>query len=163
MCIHIYIYICLCHWNYFKELTQVILGNNKSELGRSQSWCCYLESKGNLLLCSHLVVSDSEISWTAACQAFLSFTISLSLLKLMSIELTMPYNHFILCHPFLQIDHGARYVLTQILQRRKLKFTKENWTNFHSVQLNGIQLVMRFRLEWNSVPCQSLFRFPCCL
>ena len=35
--------------------------------------------------------------WTAACQASLSFTISLSLLKLMSIELVMPSNHHILC------------------------------------------------------------------
>ena len=31
--------------------------------------------------------------WTAACQASLSFTISWSLLKLMSIELMMPSNH----------------------------------------------------------------------
>ena len=38
--------------------------------------------------------------WTAACQASLSFTISQSLLKLMSIELVMPSNHLILCHPF---------------------------------------------------------------
>ena len=35
--------------------------------------------------------------WTAACQASLSFTISQSLLKLMSIESVMPSNHFILC------------------------------------------------------------------
>ena len=35
--------------------------------------------------------------WTAACQASLSFTISWSLLKLMSIELMMPSNHLILC------------------------------------------------------------------
>ena len=35
--------------------------------------------------------------WTAAHQASLSFTISQSLLKLMSIELVMPSNHFILC------------------------------------------------------------------
>ena len=35
-------------------------------------------------------------SWTAACQASLSFTISWSLLKLMSIELMMPSNHLIL-------------------------------------------------------------------
>ena len=34
----------------------------------------------------------------AACQASLPFTISLSLLRLMSIELTMPSNNFILCH-----------------------------------------------------------------
>ena len=39
--------------------------------------------------------------WTATCQASLSFTISRSLLKLMSIELLMPSNHLILCHPFL--------------------------------------------------------------
>ena len=37
--------------------------------------------------------------WTAAHQASLSFTISQSLLKLMSIESVMPSNHLILCHP----------------------------------------------------------------
>ena len=39
--------------------------------------------------------------WTAACQASLSFTISQSLLKLLSIELVMPSNHLILCRPLL--------------------------------------------------------------
>ena len=39
--------------------------------------------------------------WTAACQAALSFTISQSLLKPMSIESVMPSNHLILCHPLL--------------------------------------------------------------
>ena len=38
---------------------------------------------------------------TAAYQASLSFTISWNLLKLMSIELVMPSNHLILCHPFI--------------------------------------------------------------
>ena len=38
---------------------------------------------------------------TAACQASLSITNSHSLLKLMSIELVIPSNHLILCHPFL--------------------------------------------------------------
>ena len=46
-------------------------------------------------------VSDSAAPWTAAHQASLSFTISQSLLKLMSIELVMPFNHLILCHPLL--------------------------------------------------------------
>ena len=36
-----------------------------------------------------------------ACQASLSFTISKSLLKLMSIESVIPSNHPILCHPLL--------------------------------------------------------------
>ena len=39
--------------------------------------------------------------WTAVCQASLSITNSLSLLKLMSIELVMPSNHLILCDPLL--------------------------------------------------------------
>ena len=39
--------------------------------------------------------------WTAAHQASLSFTISQSLLKLMSIELVMPSNHLMLCCPLL--------------------------------------------------------------
>ena len=40
-------------------------------------------------------------TWTAAHQASLSLTISLSLLKLLSIELVMPSTHLILCHPLL--------------------------------------------------------------
>ena len=39
--------------------------------------------------------------WTAARQASLSITNSQSLLKLMPIELLMPSNHLILCHPLL--------------------------------------------------------------
>ena len=39
--------------------------------------------------------------WTAACQASLSITSSQSLFELMSIELVMPSNHLILCHPLL--------------------------------------------------------------
>ena len=39
--------------------------------------------------------------WTTACQASLSFTISLSLFTLMSIESVMPSNHLVLYHPFL--------------------------------------------------------------
>ena len=40
-------------------------------------------------------------SWTIARQASLSITNSWSLLKLMSIQLMMPSNHLILCHPLL--------------------------------------------------------------
>ena len=41
---------------------------------------------------------------TAACQSSLSFTISQSLLKLMSIELVMPSSHLILCHHLLLLS-----------------------------------------------------------
>ena len=41
--------------------------------------------------------------WTAACQASLSVTIYQSLLKFMSVELIMLFNHLILCCLFLQL------------------------------------------------------------
>ena len=54
-----------------------------------------------LLSFSCSVVSDSVTPWTATHQASLSFTISQSLPKLLSIESEMPSNHLILCHPLL--------------------------------------------------------------
>ena len=49
-----------------------------------------------LLSCAQLFVT----LWTAV-QASLSFTMSRSLLKLMSIESVVPSNHLVLCHPLL--------------------------------------------------------------
>ena len=54
-----------------------------------------------LFSCCHVWLFATP--WTAACQASLSFTISLSLLKLMSIELLMPSNHLI-CRPLLPLS-----------------------------------------------------------
>ena len=54
--------------------------------------------------------------WTAAHQAFLSFTVSWSLLKLLSVELVMPSNHLILCGPLLllpSIFPGIRVFSTE--------------------------------------------------
>ena len=50
-----------------------------------------------MLSCVQLFVTR----WTEACQASLSFTISQSFLKFMSIESLMPSNHLILCRPLL--------------------------------------------------------------
>ena len=54
----------------------------------------------NSLLFSHSVWLFAT-PWTAAHQASVSFTIIWRLCKLMSIELVMPSNHFILCCPLL--------------------------------------------------------------
>ena len=51
--------------------------------------------------CVRLFVWLFATPWIAACQASLSITNSRSLLKLMSIELVMPFSHFILCCPLL--------------------------------------------------------------
>ena len=63
-----------------------LFNNSRPFLSSAQSLCC---------------VQLYVTLWTAACQASLSFTISQSLLKLMPIELVMPSNHLILCHPLL--------------------------------------------------------------
>ena len=55
------------------------------------SWCCKV-AQSCLTLCDPM---------DCAHQASLSFTMSQSLLKLMSIEPVMPSNHLILCHPLL--------------------------------------------------------------
>ena len=69
----------------------------------------------------------SATPWTAARQAFLSFTISWSLCKLMSTESLMPSNHLILCRPLLvlpssfpasgsfQMSHSSHQV-TKVLE-----------------------------------------------
>ena len=55
-----------------------------------------------LLLFSRSVMSNSlQTPWTTVCQVSLSFTISWSLLKLMSIESAIPSNHLVFCHPLL--------------------------------------------------------------
>ena len=53
------------------------------------------------------VMSNSATPWTAAPQASLSFIISQSLLRLVSIELVMPSNHLVLCHPLLLASFPA--------------------------------------------------------
>ena len=63
----------------------------------------YLGSKKNLFIVVQSLIHVQLVvtPWTAAHQASLSFTISQSLLKLMSIELVMPSNPLIICYPLL--------------------------------------------------------------
>ena len=60
-----------------------------------------------LLLFSHQVMCFFETPWIVAHQASLSFPISWSLLRLMSIESVMSSNHLISCHPFLFLFLGV--------------------------------------------------------
>ena len=59
------------------------------------SSCCLVPCCSLVQLLSHVLLFVTP--WTAACQASMSFTISRSLLKLMSIESVMPSNHLIPC------------------------------------------------------------------
>ena len=69
------------------------LGTEKNHPQRIPEICFFFQS----LSCVWLFVTP----WTATHQASLSFTISWSLLKFMSIESVMPSNHLVLCCPLL--------------------------------------------------------------
>ena len=70
--------------------------------GTLKSLLQHHSSKASILRHSaFLMVQLFATPWTAAHEAFLSITISCSLLKLMSIESVMPSNHLILCRPLL--------------------------------------------------------------
>ena len=64
-------------------------------------WSEHQKIQFGLVRFSRSVVYNSATPWTAARQASLSITNSQSLLKLISIELVMPSNHHVLCHPLL--------------------------------------------------------------
>ena len=87
--------------------------------------------------------------WTAACQASLSFTISRSLLKLMSIESTMPSNCLILCRHLLRLPS---------VFLRIGSFTRESslhirWPKYHSFSFsitpsNDYSELISLNIDW---------------
>ena len=79
-----------------------IRSGNKGTVGKMDSRKSSKIKKSPLLLFSLLSrVRLFAIPWTIACQGSLYFTVSQSLLKLMSIASVMLSNHLILCHPLL--------------------------------------------------------------
>ena len=83
-----------------------VWGRMYTRICMAESLHCSPETITTLLISYIVVQSLSCVQlfvtpWTTAYQASLSFTISQSLLKLMSIELVMPSNHLILCHSLL--------------------------------------------------------------
>ena len=94
-------------------------------------------------------MSDSVTPWTAAHQASLSITNSQSLPRFVSIELVMPSNHLISCHPLL--------LLPSIFPRIRI-FSKESvlrirWPKYWSFSFSIIPSkeysgLISFRMAW---------------
>ena len=87
--------------------------------------------------------------WTAARQAPLSFTISWSLLKLMSIESVMPSNHLILCHPLLllpSIFPSIRVFPNELAL--PIKWPKYWSFSFSISPFNEYSGLVSFRIDW---------------
>ena len=88
-------------------------------------------------------------SRTAARQASLSITNSWTLLKLMSIELVMPSNHLILCHPslFLPSIFSSISVFSNepVLHIRWPKYWSFSFSISPSNEYSG---VISFKIDW---------------
>ena len=116
---------------------------------------CYDDNNHNMMPLLCVVVQPLSCvqlfvtPWTAARQAPLSITISQSLLKLMSIELMMPSNHLILCHPLLfllSIFPSIRIFSNEsVLRIRWPKY----WTFSFSISpSNEYSGLISFRIHW---------------
>ena len=95
---------------------------------------------------SHSVVSNSL--QTAARQASLSITNSWSLLKLISIESVMPFNHLILCHPLLllpPIPPSIRVFSNESIHRMWPKYWSFSFSISPSDEYSGLTSI---RMNW---------------
>ena len=105
----------------------------------------YPISSVQLLSCVQLFAAP----WTAARQASLSITNSLSLLKFMSIESVMPFNHLILCCALLfppSIFPSIRVFSNETVLRIR-------WPNYWSFSFsispsNEYSGLNSFRMDW---------------
>ena len=98
-----------------------------------------------LLVFSLWVVSNST-PWTTASQASLSITVSWSLLKLMSIESVMPFNHLILCHSLLLPSVFPSIKVFSIELALHIRWPK--YWSFSISPSNGYSELISFRMDW---------------
>ena len=108
----------------------------------------FLHRRGN-----HVVVQSLSpvwlfgTPWTAACQASLSFTVSWSLLKLMSINSVMPSDHLILCHPlFLLLSIFPSVRVFSIESAVHIRWPQ--YWNFSISPSNEYSGLISFRINW---------------
>ena len=87
--------------------------------------------------------------WTEAHQGFLSFTVSWSLLKLMSIESVMTSNHLILCNPL----HHLPSIFSSIRVFSRESAVCIRWPKYWSFSFsinpsNEYSGLISFRIDW---------------
>ena len=81
------------------SLGDLVTKDSSAPKDLSCCWCCNAPAIVVVQSLSHVWLFATP--WTTAQQSSLSFTISQSLLKLMSIKSMTPSNHLILCRPLL--------------------------------------------------------------
>ena len=85
--------------------------------------------------------------WTAARQPSLSFAISWSLRRLMSVELIMPSNHLILCCPLLLLA-SVFYSIRVFSNESALRIRWPKFWCFSISPFNKYSGLISFRIDW---------------
>ena len=99
--------------------------------------------------CCSVAQSCPTLCNPMGCQAALSFAVSQSLLKLMSVELMMPFNHLILCHPLLlplSIFPSIRVFSNESVLC--IRWTKYWSFSFNISPSNEYSGLISFRMDW---------------
>ena len=103
-------------------------------------------------------MSDSASLCTAAWQATLSFTLSWSLLKFMSIELMMPSNYLILCHPLLLLPSVFPSIRV-FCNESALCIRWPKYWSFSISPSNEYSGLISIRIDWfNLLPVQGTLK-----
>ena len=92
--------------------------------------------------------------WTAACQASLSFTISQSLLSFMSIELVMPSNLLVLCHPLILLLSNFPSIRV-FSNELALCISWPKYWSFSMSPSNECSGLISFRIDWFDLAVQG--------
>ena len=90
-------------------------------------------------------------TWTAACWASLSITISQSFLKLVSIELVMQSNHLILCLPLLHLP-SIFLSIWVFSSESALHIRWPKCWSFSISPSNEYSGLISFRIDWFDLP-----------
>ena len=92
----------------------------------------------------------------AACQASLSIINSQSLLKLMSIQLVMPSNYLILCHPLLLLP--SIFLSIRVFSNEsalRIRWPKYWSFSFSIGPSNEYSGLISFRIDWFDLSVQG--------
>ena len=126
---------------FTKELEE--LKNKQTEVNNTLEGIHGRITEACLILCKPMDCS---------CQVSLSFTISWSLLKLMSIELLMPSNHLIVCHP---LTLPSIFTSIRVFSNESVLCIR--WPKYYSFSFSinpssEYSALISFRMDWFDVP-----------
>ena len=138
------------HWEEFSQPEVLVWshfgGSKLNWLGASQD--------ETLVQCTQVLIVVVQLlshirlfatPWTAARQASLSFAISLSLIKLMSIEWVMPSNHLILSCPLLLLPSTFPSIRVFSYELALHIRWSKYWSICSSNEYSGL---ISFRIDW---------------